>query len=97
MERTINTMTEATMKTIGYIACDPTLGDFASDHDGEIYPTYERALKDVDANHPCVRHVGSDGYLYVDAPENSNDHICESEITPTGYGAFCRICGKTLE
>jgi hypothetical protein len=56
--------------TIGYIACDPTLGDFISNHDGTIYPTYERALADVDAEHPMVRGIILvEGYHYLADPE----------------------------
>lgn len=60
------------MEIIGYIACDPTISDFASDHDGEIYPSYARAFLACDAEHPTVRCVGSDGYLYVDPPNDTD-------------------------
>jgi hypothetical protein len=62
------------LETIGYIACDPTLGDCASCHDGLIQPTYVRAEADIDGAHPVVRCVGSDGYLYVDEPEVDNEY-----------------------
>jgi len=59
-------------ETIGYIVCEPSISDFASDHDGTIYPTYERARQAIDDAHPTVRCVGSDGYLYVDEPEDED-------------------------
>jgi len=72
-------MTRKNLETIGYIACDPTAGDCASDHEGTIQPTYERARQDIDETRPTVRCVGSDGYLYVDEPEDTDEPEPEPE------------------
>ena len=67
-------------RTIGYIACDATDGDHISDHTGQdcyrpaiMRDTYDLALADCTDERPVVRCVGSDGYLYVDEPENNNE------------------------
>lgn len=65
-------MGKINVTTIGYIACDATLGDWASEHEGTIQPTYARALADRTDERPTVRCVGSDGYLYVEEPENQD-------------------------
>jgi len=62
-----------TTLTTGWVACDYTKGDTLSDvRHGEIRTTYEDADRDADAGeYNGVRYVAADGYLYVDAPENS--------------------------
>jgi hypothetical protein len=71
---------EKTMTTtIGYIACDATDGDRLTDHTGEdayrpaiVRDTYDQAMADRTDERPHVRCVGSDGYLYVDEPEDTD-------------------------
>jgi len=88
------TMTRKNLETIGYIACDPTAGDCASNHGGTIQPTYERARQDIDETRPTVRCVGSDGYLYVDEPEN--DDITSSQYVLVRDGVVVEDLGREV-
>jgi hypothetical protein len=69
----MTTTTEDTMTTqaTGYVACNPSDGDtLAEVEHGEIRATSEQAQADARAaGLEGVRYVHTDGYLYVDRPE----------------------------